>query len=327
MRQRQLGGTGESVSSIGLGCMGMVGWYGERDDAEARATIMRALELGVSHLDTAAVYQDGDNERFVGECISGIRDQVFLATKCGLERDANAQLAVSNRPDVIRRSCEASLERLGVDCIDLFYLHRIDPDVPIEESIGAMAELVDAGKIRYVGVSEASPDTIRRAHVAYPIAAVQSELSLWVRADAQPILTTCRDLDIAFVAYSPLGRGFLSGALTRAADLPATDTRHLFPRFQDENFAANLAAVESLAAIAAEIGCTSAQLALSWALHQWEGVLPIPGTKKRRYLEENAAAAEIDLTADQLEAIDARMPETLVSGDRYPESMMRTVNI
>ena len=327
MRQRQLGTTGECVSAIGLGCMGMVGWYGERDDDEARATIERAVEIGVTHLDTAAVYQDGDNERFVGDCIRGLRDRIFLATKCGLERSAEAQLAVSNRPEVIARSCDASLARLGVDNIDLFYLHRIDPEVPVEDSIGAMSRLVQAGKIRHVGVSEASPATIRRAHAVHPLAAVQSELSLWVQAAARPVLDVCRELGIAYVAYSPLGRGFLTGGLTGPDDLPENDTRRLFPRFQDENFAGNLAVVKVLREIAADAGCTPAQLALAWVLAQWEGILPIPGTKKRRYLEDNAGAVEIELTPGQLAGIEAQMPEDLVHGARYPENMLQTVNI
>ena len=321
-----LGATGEKVSAIGLGCMGLVGWYGERDDREAAATVTRALDLGVTHLDTAAVYQDGDNERFVGDCIKGRRDEVFLATKCGMERSPEGRLEIDNRPELIRRSCDASLSRLGTDHIDLFYLHRIDPQVPVEESMGAMAELVAAGKIRYVGISEASSETLERAHAIHPIAALQSELSLWTRATAQPALDKCRELDVAFVAYSPLGRGFLSGAVRKPEDLPEGDTRRIFPRFADENFADNVAAADKVAAIAESMNISPAQLALAWVLAQWDGILPIPGTKKRKYLEENAAAAAIELDADALAEIDRQLPESLAHGERYPEMMLGTLN-
>ena len=327
MQQRTLGNTGEQVSAIGLGCMGLVGWYGERDDEEAEATVRRALEIGVTHLDTAAVYQDGDNERFVGECIHGLRDQVFLATKCGLERSAEGRLVVDNRPERIHRSCNASLERLGTDRIDLFYLHRIDPAIPIEESIGAMAELVEAGKIRFVGISEASVDTLRRANLAHPIAALQSELSLWVENSAQPALDACQELGISYVAYSPLGRGFLSGSVKRVEDLPADDTRRIFPRFDEANFEANIAAADQVREVAQTLGCTPAQLALAWVLAKWDQVLAIPGTKKRAYLEENAGAASIELSRANLEEIATRLPEELVHGERYPEIMMHTLNV
>lgn len=327
LEQRKLGTTGEQISAIGLGCMGLVGWYGERDDAEAAATVRRALEIGVTHLDTAAVYQDGENERFVGTCIKGQRDGVFLATKCGMERSPEGRIQVDTRPDVIRRSCDASLQRLGTDHIDLFYLHRIDPVVPIEESMGAMAELVDAGKVRFVGVSEASPATLRRAHEIHPVAALQTELSLWSERSAQPALDTCIELGIAFVAYSPLGRGFLTGAMQPVADLPEGDTRKIFPRFHEENIAANIAAAEQLTEFAKSLDCTAAQLALAWVLAKWEGVLPIPGTKKRKYIEENAAAVGIELTDADLQEIARRLPEDLVQGERYPEMMMGTLNL
>ena len=307
--------------------MGLVGWYGERDDAEAAATVHRALEIGVTHLDTAAVYQDGENERFVGACIKGYRDRVFLATKCGMERSPEGKIQVDTRPEVIRESCDASLQRLGTDHIDLFYLHRIDPAVPIEESMGAMAQLVDAGKVRFVGVSEASPATLRRAHEAHPVAALQSELSLWSERSAQPALDTCRELGIAFVAYSPLGRGFLTGAMKTLSDLPEGDTRHIFPRFHEDNIDANIAAAVKLIEFAKAMNCTAAQLALAWVLAKWEGVLPIPGTKKRKYIEENAAAAAIDLTDADMREIARRLPEDLVQGERYPEVMMGTVNL
>jgi aryl-alcohol dehydrogenase-like predicted oxidoreductase len=327
MQQRLLGNSGEQVSAVGLGCMGLVGWYGNRDDAEAAATVRRAIEIGVTHLDTAAVYQDGDNERFVGECIQGIRDQVFLATKCGLERTSEGRLAVNNRPELIHRSCDDSLTRLGTDHIDLFYLHRIDPAVPIEESIGAMAELVDAGKIRFVGISEAGIETLRRANRVHPIAALQSELSLWVQQTAQPALDVCRELGISYVAYSPLGRGFLSGAIKRVSDLPEDDTRRIFPRFDEANFAANIAAAERVREVAETLKCTPAQLALAWVLANGKNVLAIPGTKKRAYLEENAAAARIELGADEMQEIASRLPEELVHGERYPEIMMHTLNV
>jgi len=326
MRQRTLGATGESVSAIGLGCMGLVGWYGERDDREAAATVKHALDIGVTHLDTAAVYQDGANERFVGECIKGRRDEVFLATKCGMERSAKAGIAVDNRPDVIKRSCDASLHRLGTDRIDLFYLHRIDPNVPVEDSMGAMSELVAAGKVRYVGVSEASPETLERAHAVHPIAALQSELSLWTRQTAMPALDKCRQLNISFVAYSPLGRGFLSGAVRSPDDLSEDDTRRIFPRFAAENFQDNVDAADKVRELAKLMQLTPAQLALAWALSQWEGVLPIPGTKKRKYLDENAMAGDIELSADVLEKIDMQLPESLVHGERYPEMMHGTLN-
>jgi aryl-alcohol dehydrogenase-like predicted oxidoreductase len=327
MQQRILGNTGQQVSAIGLGCMGLVGWYGERDDEEAEATVRRALEIGVTHLDTAAVYQDGDNERFVGECIHGLRDQVFLATKCGLERSGEGRLVVNNRPELIHRSCNASLERLGTDHIDLFYLHRIDPAIPIEESIGAMAELVEAGKIRFIGISEASVDTLRRANLAHPLAALQSELSLWAENSAQPALDACQELGISYVAYSPLGRGFLSGSIKRVEDLPEDDTRRIFPRFDEANFAANIAAAAQVREVAQTLGCTPAQLALAWVLAKWDKVLAIPGTKKRTYLEENAGAASIELSRANLEEIATRLPEELVHGERYPEIMMHTLNV
>jgi len=306
--------------------MGLVGWYGARDDAEAAATVGRALDLGCTHLDTAAVYQDGANERFVGDCIKGRRDEVFLATKCGMERSPEGRIQVDNRPETIRASCDASLARLGTDRIDLFYLHRIDPDVPIEESIGAMADLVEAGKILHVGVSEASPETLERAHAAHPVAALQSELSLWTQDSARPSLEKCRELGIAFVAYSPLGRGFLSGAITSAGDLPADDTRRIFPRFAEANLDDNVAAARHVRAVAERMNVTPAQLALAWVLAQWEGVLPIPGTKKRGYLEENLAAAEIRLGARELADIDRQLPERLAHGARYPESMLGSLN-
>jgi aryl-alcohol dehydrogenase-like predicted oxidoreductase len=307
--------------------MGLVGWYGERDDAGAAATVQRALDIGINHLDTAAVYQDGENERFVGGCIREHRDRVFLATKCGLQRTPQARLEIDNRPETIFASCDESLQRLGTDRIDLFYLHRIDRAVPVEESMGAIAALVEAGKVRFAGLSEAGPETLRRAHAAYPVAALQSELSLWTQAAAQPALDTCRELGIAFVAYSPLGRGFLTGAIKNLADLPEDDTRRIFPRFNGANFKLNMAVADRVRELADARGCTPAQLALAWVLAKWDGVLPIPGTKKIGYLEENVAAATIELTEDDMRDIAAQLPEALVHGERYPEIMMGNLNV
>jgi aryl-alcohol dehydrogenase-like predicted oxidoreductase len=326
MRTRELGRTGQRVPAIGLGCMGMVGWYGQRDDAEARATLHRALESGVSHLDTAAVYQNGDSERFLGECLRGRREAVFLATKCGLARGPDGRLTTDGRPAAIIRSCEESLQRLQMDHIDLFYLHRVDRAVPIEESMQAMAGLVKAGKIRYVGLSEASPATVRRAHGIHPVAALQDELSLWERSAAGEALAVCRELGIALVAYSPLGRGFLAGGVRTPADLPADDTRRLFPRFSPENFDHNLELARRVRALARQWGHTPAQLALAWVLAQGDAVLAIPGTKKRRYLEENVAAADIALTPAQREKLEAEIAAVPVRGDRYPQTMMDTLN-
>lgn len=322
METRQLGNTGVDVAALGLGCMGLVGWYGERDDDEARATVQRALDLGVTHLDTAAAYQDGANERFVGDCIHGRRDEVFLATKCGLSRDESGRLSVDNSPESIRRSCDESLSRLGVERIDLFYLHRYDRDVPLEESVGALADLVAAGKVRFVGMSEVSPDTLRRAYEIYPISALQSEMSLWSRSSATPALDVCRELGISFVAYSPLGRGFLTGVLKDAAQLVDGDTRHMFPRFSDENMAANQEIVARIVRLSREFGCSPAQLALAWVLAQWRGVLPIPGTKRRAYLEENYVALDLELSSNDVQAISRELPEELVRGERYPAAML-----
>ncbi len=327
MELRSLGKTGEAVSALGLGCMGMVGWYGARDDKEAAATLNRALDLGINHLDTAAVYQDGASERFVGECIRKRRREVFLATKCGLARTPSGALGADNHPRTIRTSCDASLQRLGVDHIDLFYLHRIDPAVPITESMGAMADLVNAGKIRYIGLSEAAPATLRRAHALHPVAALQSELSPWTRTACRPALEVCRELGIGFVACSPLGRGFLTGTIGSASELAANDTRRLFPRFQADNLDRNLQFAQRLTALARTVGCAPAQLSLAWVLAQWEGVLPIPGTKKRRYLDENAAAVDVRLSPEQLAAIERELPEDLVQGERYPDSLLGTLNV
>ncbi len=327
MEYRQLGNTGVDVAALGLGCMGLVGWYGERDDGEARATVLRALDLGVTHLDTAAIYQDGENERFVGSCIAGRRDEVFLATKCGLSRNESGQMAADNRPETIRKSCDASLERLGVERIDLFYLHRMDRNVPLEDSLGAMADLVAAGKIRFVGVSEVGPETLRQAYEIYPISALQSELSIWTRDSAAPTLDVCRQLGISFVAYSPLGRGFLTGAIKDATELVANDTRRMFPRFSAENIEANQAVIACMARLAKQFDCSPAQLCLAWVLAQWRGVLPIPGTKKRRYLEDNFGALEIELSSTDVQTISRELPQEMVHGERYPESMLSMLNV
>ena len=297
--------------------MGMVGWYGQRDDAEALATLHRALDLGINHLDTAAVYQDGANERFVGAAIRRRRAEVFLATKCGLERTPEGRIAADNRAATIRTSCDESLQRLGVEQIDLFYLHRIDPRVPIEDSMGVMAELVQAGKIRFAGISEASPDTLRRAHRIHPVAALQSELSPWTRNACRPALETCKELGVAFVAYSPLGRGFLTGAISSVADIPDGDTRRMFPRFQAENLQHNRAAAEGLQELARGIGCTPAQLALAWLLRKAPHIIPIPGTTSVQHLQEDLGASEVQLSLDVLAALDAAINQHTVTGPRY----------
>ncbi len=327
MEMRELGNTGMAMPALGLGCMGLVGWYGERDDNEARSTVARALDLGMNHLDTAAVYQDGENERFVGDCIRGRRNEVFLATKCGLARSADGKIEVDNRPETIRQSCDASLLRLGVDHIDLFYLHRVDTAVPLEDSLGAMADLVAAGKLRYVGISEVGADSLRRARSIYPIAALQSELSIWSRRDAEACLGVCRELGIGFVAYSPLGRGFLTGGLAQLEDLPSHDTRRLFPRFEEKNLTANQPVAERMRLLARHYDSTPAQLALAWVLAQWQGVLPIPGTKHRSYLEDNLGALQLELSSADLDHITGQFPEDEVRGSRYPESMADLINV
>jgi aryl-alcohol dehydrogenase-like predicted oxidoreductase len=327
MQKRRLGLQLE-VSAIGLGCMGMSEFYGGRDDDESVATIHRALDLGVTFLDTADVYGPYKNEELVGRAIKGRRDQIVLATKFGIVRDPNNPQVrgVNGKPDYVRQSCENSLRRLGVDHIDLYYQHRVDPNTPIEETVGAMAELVREGKVRYLGLSEASPQTLRRAVKVHPITALQTEYSLWTRDPEDEILPTCRALDIGFVAYSPLGRGFLTGRFQKFEDLPEDDYRRFSPRFQGENFEKNLDLVKRVEEIAREKGCLPSQLALAWVLAQGNDIVPIPGTKHRKYLEQNVEAASIQLTAADIGRIAEVIPAGAAAGMRYPEHMMQTVN-
>lgn len=328
MRTCHLGKSGPLVSALGLGCMGMSEFYGPGDETESIATIHRAIELGITFLDTADIYGIGDNEELVGKALRGIRDQVFLATKFGIVRSKSdpALRGINGSPDYIRAACDASLKRLGVAVIDLYYQHRVDPNTPIEDTVGALSGLVKAGKIRYIGLSEAGAATIRRAHAVHPIAALQTEYSLWTRDPEEQILATTRELGIAFVAYSPLGRGFLTGQIKRVEDFAADDYRRLSPRFQGENFQKNLDLVARVEAIAKEKKCTPGQLALAWLLAQGEDIIPIPGTKRRKYLEENAGALDIKLTPDDLRRIDEVAPHGAASGLRYPEQMMAAVN-
>jgi aryl-alcohol dehydrogenase-like predicted oxidoreductase len=321
MDTRKLGAEGLEVSAEGLGCMGMSEFYGATDDGESIATIHRALALGVTLIDTADIYGPQTNEVLVGEALLGRRDEVILATKFGIVRDPNNPTfrGVNGRPDYVRARCEDSLRRLNVDHIDLYYQHRVDPDVPIEETIGAMAELVDAGKVRFLGMSEASAETIRRAHAIHPISALQSEYSLWCRDIEAEILPTIRELGIGLVPYSPLGRGMLTGAITSTDKLDEKDFRRHNPRFADGNIEHNLKLVERVKEIAQGLDCTPGQLALAWVLHQGADVVPIPGTKRRTYLEENVAAAEISLSASDLAELDAAMPVGAAAGDRYPQ--------
>jgi len=325
MNTRKLGKDGPTVGAIGLGCMGMSEFYGARDDTESIGTIRRALELGVTLLDTSDMYGPHTNERLVGKAIEGRRDQVVLATKFGIVRTGNAR-SVNGRPEYVKAACDTSLQRLGVDVIDLYYQHRVDPGTPIEDTVGAMADLVRAGKVRYLGLSEAAPDTLRRACAVHPIAALQTEYSLWTRDPEDGVLAACRELGVAFVAYSPLGRGFLTGQIKSFEDLDADDFRRYSPRFQGANFAKNLSLVEHLTVIAREKGVTPGQLALAWVLSRGDNIIPIPGTKRQRYLEENVAAVDISFTADELARIDAIAPKGAAAGMRYPAAAMASVN-
>jgi aryl-alcohol dehydrogenase-like predicted oxidoreductase len=328
IQKRRLGKNGPLVSAQGLGCMGMSEFYGPRDEAESLATIHRAIEMGITFLDTADIYGTGENEELVGRAIRGKRDDVFLATKFGIVRDPSdpKSRGVSGTPAYVRSSCDASLKRLGVEHIDLYYQHRVDPETPIEETVGAMAELVRAGKVRHIGLSEASAATIRRAYKVHPVAALQTEYSLWTRDPEEEILSTTRELGIAFVAYSPLGRGFLTGQIKSPEDLAQDDFRRHSPRFQGENFQKNLDLVKRVEEIAAQKHCTPGQLALAWLLAQGADIIPIPGTKRRKYLEENAGASQVKLSAEDLRRIDAAAPHGATAGLRYPEQAMRAVN-
>ena len=328
MQTRQLGLNGPTVSALGLGCMGMSEFYGTGDDAESTRVIHRAIEMGMTFLDTADIYGPFKNEELVGRAIRGKREQVFIATKFGIVRDpANPMYrGINGTPEYVRKSCEASLKRLGTDCIDLYYQHRVDPKTPIEETVDAMAELVKQGKVRHLGLSEASSRTIRRASQVHAITALQTEYSLWSRDPEDDILSTCRDLGIGFVAYSPLGRGFIAGRFKRFEDLPEGDQRRGWPRFQGANFQKNLDLANKVAEIAREKNCTASQLALAWVLAQGEDIVPIPGTKHMNYLEDNAGSLDVKLTACDLQRLEEVFPQGIAAGTRYPEQMMPLVN-
>ncbi len=328
MQKRKLGSQGLEVPAMGLGCMGMSEFYGQANEQEALATLGRALELGINFLDTADMYGPFTNELLVGKVLAGRRGDVVLATKFGNERRPDGSwVGINGRPEYVRAACEGSLQRLGTDYIDLYYQHRVDPNVPIEETVGAMAELVREGKVRYLGLSEAAPATIRRAHAVHPITALQTEYSLWSRDPEDALLPTVRELGIGFVAYSPLGRGFLTGRIRRFEDLPEGDFRRESPRFQGENFQRNLQLVERIQALARARGVTASQLALAWVLHQGQDIVPIPGTKHVRYLEENVGALTVKLSPEDLRRIDEASPVGAAAGLRYAEQSMQTLNL
>jgi aryl-alcohol dehydrogenase-like predicted oxidoreductase len=327
MDHRTLGRDGLDVSALGLGCMGMSEFYGPADDEQSIKTIHRALSLGITLLDTADMYGVGKNEQLVGTAIADRRDDAVVATKFGIVREEGQPRRVDSSPEYARRACEASLRRLGVDHVDLYYMHRRNPDVPIEETVGGMAELVDEGKVRHLGLSEVSADTLRRACAVHPIAALQSEWSLWTRGIEAEIVPAARELGVGIVPYSPVGRGFLTGAYGSIEDLSSDDFRRNNPRFQGDNMQANLQLVARVREVAEDVGCTPVQLALAWLLHQGEDVVPIPGTKRVKYVEENAEAAEISLTADHLAALDEAMPVGVAAGERYPEEAMGSLEL
>jgi aryl-alcohol dehydrogenase-like predicted oxidoreductase len=329
MEMRQLGRSGLTVSALGFGCMGMSDFYGPRDDAQSMDTLNRAIELGVTFWDTSDAYGPYRNEELVGRAIRGRRDKVTIATKFGIVRSPEdpTRREISGRPEYVRSACEASLKRLGIETIDLYYQHRVDPKTPIEETVGAMAKLVKEGKVRYLGMSEAGPETIRRACKVHPIAALQNEYSLWSRDPEDGILALCRELGIGLVAYSPLGRGFLTGQIRKFDDLAPDDFRRFSPRFQGENFNKNLELVARIQEIAKNKGCTPGQLALAWVLAQGKDIVPIPGTKRREYLEENVCALDVKLSAEDLKRIDEVAPKGAASGGRYPAAMMSSLNI
>lgn len=327
MKTRRLGREGPQISAVGLGCMGMSEFYGPAEEAQSISVIHRALDIGVNFLDTADMYGVGRNEELVGRALEGKRDRAVLATKFGNVRGADgAFLGISGKPDYVKQACDASLRRLGVDTIDLYYQHRVDPETPIEDTVGAMAELVQEGKVRYLGLSEAGSDTIRRANAVHPIAALQTEYSLWSRDPEDELLALCDELGITFVAYSPLSRGFLTGTIKKIDDLAPDDWRRNNPRFQGENFQKNLELVGAVREMARGKGCTPAQLALAWVLARGEDIVPIPGTRSIARLEENAGAAELELTSEDLERLDAVVPKGVAAGTRYPEAAMRTLN-
>jgi aryl-alcohol dehydrogenase-like predicted oxidoreductase len=327
MQQRKLGTQGLSVSAMGLGCMGMSDLYGAADKSESIATLERAIALGITFFDTSDIYGPYKNEELVGPVLGRHRDKVVIATKFGISHTPDGKRSINGRPEYVRAACDASLKRLGVETIDLYYQHRVDPNTPIEETVGAMADLVKAGKVRYLGLSEAGSKTIRRAHAVHPISALQTEYSLWSRDPEDDILPTVRELGIGFVSYSPLGRGFLTGQIKKPSDLAADDWRHTTPRFQGENFQKNLDLVTKIEEIAEKKEVKASQLALAWVLAQGDDIVPIPGTKRRSYLEENVAVGVLPLTQDELGEIDAIAPKGLAAGERYSAVMMETINI